>query len=102
FFSSNFFILFPAEGASTVGGKRSDSCSWVFGRSTLPAFANAGRPSAPVTASIGRQVRFSTSSARSLCIGFVPPAKGNLRQISLPRTAAARFAWIFLSLGIFE
>ena len=48
------------------------------GRSTLPALAGAGRPSAPVTASIGRQVRFRTSSARSACIGCMPRGEREL------------------------
>ena len=51
----------------------------------------AGRPSAPVTASAGRQVRLRISSAdRSSSIGCdAAPANGNLRQTSSPRTCAA-------------
>ena len=84
----------PALSAFTVGGRRSESTSRVCGRSTLPALAGGGRPSAPVTARNGRQVRFSTRSERSACIGSMPGMKGNLRQISSPSTSAARRACV--------
>ena len=42
--------------------------------------------------SAGRQVRLSTSSVRSGFIGVMPSRNGNLSQISLPSTSAARWA----------
>jgi len=54
--SSTALICAVARGASSRGGKRSDNFRRVSGRITLPAFAIAGSPSAPVTASAGRQV----------------------------------------------
>ena len=61
-----------------VGGKRNDSFSAVYGRSTFPAFCSDGMPSAPVTASVGRHVLLSSSSYGSFAIGRVPAANGNL------------------------
>ena len=89
-----------ALSALTVGGRRSERTRAVFGRSTLPAFAGAGRPSAPVTESIGRQVRFSARSARSAVIGCIPCTKETGAQISSPSTSAARFACSLRSTGI--
>ena len=50
---------------------RSDSLSAVRGRSTLPASAIDGRPSAPTIDSAGRHVRLSSASARLATIGLV-------------------------------
>ena len=50
---------------STPGGRRNDSLSAVYGRSTLPAFCSDGMPSTPVTDSVGRQVLLSSSSTGS-------------------------------------
>ncbi len=61
-----------------MGGRRIDSLAAVNGLSTLPALPMAGTPSTPIRLTVGRQVRFSTSSARSSDIGRVAPAKGNL------------------------
>jgi hypothetical protein len=48
---------------------RMDSLSEVLGRSTLPAEAIGGSPSAPVTDSAGRQVRLRIASAGSVVVG---------------------------------
>ncbi len=75
--------------ASLVGGRRIDSLAEVKGRSTLPALPIGGMPSMPMVDRVGRQVRFRTSSARSMVTGLMPLAKGNLAQMSSPRTLAA-------------
>ena len=78
---------------------RSDSASDVRGRSTLPAFAGSGSPSAPVTDSAGRHVLFNTSASSPSAIGRMPGTNGNLAWISLPSTSAARFACATRSAG---
>ncbi len=51
--SSAFLTAAAARHGSQVGGVRKDSFSDVRGRSTLPARAVGGRPSAPITVSAG-------------------------------------------------
>src|ERR1700694_5282054 len=76
--SSKRFKCCDARSPSIGGGKRSESLSEVWGRSTLPALALDGSPSAPMTESAGRHVRLSKASARSETIGCVPSANGYL------------------------
>ena len=68
-------ICASAVGPSTSGGSRSDSLNAVRGLSTLPASANGGSPSAPVTDNVGSQVRLSNACTGSLVVGCtVSPA----------------------------
>src|SRR6185437_2553087 len=90
--SSNCLTNSPARTPSSVGGRRSESFTAVNGRNTLPALESGGRPSAPVTASCGRQVRFNTSSVRSSATGFMPGRNGNLSYTAVPSTSAHRRA----------
>ena len=50
----------------------------VEARNTLPAFAVAGRPSAPITLNAGRHARFKISSVESVSTGPAPFTNGNL------------------------
>ena len=54
--------VFAASPASQVGGRRNDSFTVLNGSSVLPASTSAGRPAAPDTLMVGRQVLFSNSS----------------------------------------
>ncbi len=54
--------VFAASSASVVGGRRNDSFKVLNGSSVLPASTRAGRPAAPVTLIVGRQVLLSSSS----------------------------------------
>jgi hypothetical protein len=65
-----------ARPASHVGGRRSDSLSEVFGRSTLPPSAGDGSPAAAVIASAGRHVLFRISSYGSVLTGMPPGGNG--------------------------
>ena len=49
------------------------SLNAVYGRSTLPASFSAGMPSTPVTESVGRQVRLSSTSTGSVVTGSTGP-----------------------------
>src|SRR5207245_2734176 len=64
-----------ARPAPHVGGRRSESLSEDFERSTLPPSAGSGSPAAPVIASAGRHVLFRISSCGSVLTG--PPPGGN-------------------------
>ena len=55
--------------ASISGGVRKLSLNAVYGRSTLPASFSAGKPSAPVTLSVGPQVRLSKACTGSVVVG---------------------------------
>src|SRR5690606_39943432 len=61
---------------SAVGGSRKLNANVVLVRSTLPASAGSGRPEAPITDSVGRQVLFSSSSTSSATTGRVEPCRG--------------------------
>ena len=88
--SSRRFRSAVAVSPSSVGGRRSDSLSEVFGRSTLPALAIGGKPSAPVTDSAGRQVRLSSASVWSATIGCVFPANGYLSHDEIAEDRGGR------------
>jgi hypothetical protein len=81
---------------SSVGGRRKDSFTAVQGLSVLPAEPVAGRPSAPVTDSVGRQVLFSSSSTGSVALGRVLPAQGNSAMHAVPEHLGDR-AGLFLA-----
>jgi hypothetical protein len=81
-----------APTGASVGGNRNDSLRVVCGRSTLPALRKAGRPSAPVTLSVGRQLLLSSSSNGSFETGRIPGINGNLAYTDSPSTVAAAFA----------
>ena len=86
---------------ATVGGRRSDRFSVTCGNRTFPAFSSGGRPSCPVTAIVGRQVRFRMSSAALLPgAGPVLPAQGKRENMSSPRASAAARACSARSSGI--
>jgi hypothetical protein len=59
-----------------LGGRRSDNFSEISGSSTLPADCTAGRPSAPVTASVARHVELMSNSSGSSESGRTPAANG--------------------------
>ena len=89
-----------APAGASVGGRRNDSFNVVCGRSTLPALRNAGRPSAPVMLSVGRQLLLSSSSNGSFETGRMPGSNGNFAYTESPSTAAAALAWMRRSAGI--
>src|SRR5690242_6830336 len=64
--SSSRRMASTARVASTVGGKRKESLNASSGSNTLPAETTGGRPSAPVTASVGRHELLMSSSTGSL------------------------------------
>ncbi len=81
------------------------SLNAVYGRSTLPASFNAGKPSTPVTDSVGFQVRLTSASTGSVVVGSVGPpsaphAHGKRFQTSSPRIFAVAFACSTRSAGI--
>ena len=103
--SSSALISCEAATASTSGGRRSDSLKAVRGRSTLPALDSGGRPSAPVTDSVGRQVRFSRACSGSVVMGSTKPPsapqlQGKRRQTSSPRMRAVACTCSTRSAGI--
>src|ERR1700744_673408 len=67
-----------ALSGSTVGGRRSEIFKDISGNSTLPAALTDGKPSAPVTAKVGRQVLLMSSCAASAFTGLTPGANGIL------------------------
>ena len=77
-----------ARCGSVVGARRNDSFRLVYGRNVLPAAPQAGRPSAPVMLSVGRQVLFSSSSYGSFETARMPWGIGNFSCTVLPSTAA--------------
>src|SRR3954467_13909087 len=50
---------------SVVGASRNESFNVISGNNTLPADPTAGRPSAPVTATVARQVLLISNSTGS-------------------------------------
>src|SRR2546430_2649591 len=86
----------PAALASARGGIRKDSRSLVVGRNTLPAAASAGRPSAPITSSCGRQVRFNRSSVTLAAIVVVGESgtATRLTRFDQQNTAGVRHALV--------
>src|SRR3981081_3671404 len=98
---SNVSLTAPAAtAASVVGASRSDSLNTSSGSSTLPADPTAGRPSAPVTATVARQVLLISSSTGSLDRGCTPLANGSFPATVEPRTFAAAEICARRSLGI--
>src|SRR4051794_21320803 len=67
-----------ARAGSVVGANRNESLQLSSGNNTLPADPTGGRPSAPVTARVARQVLLMISSTGSLDIGRTPGAQGTL------------------------
>ena len=65
-----------SDRTSAAGGTTASSD--VLGRSTLPARPTAGSPSAPMTLSVGRQVRDRSCSAGSSVVGPAPSTNGIL------------------------
>src|SRR5208282_355279 len=93
FSSSIDLSLCVAWRASQVGGSRSDKLSAVIGRSTLPALAAGGSPSAPITVRAGRQVLLRISSTGSLETARAPAIKGKLSAYRV-RTLEAAAIWL--------
>ena len=71
--SSSSLSACAASLPSTSGGMRRLSLNAVNGRSTLPASFIAGKPSTPVTASVGFQVRLISACTGSVVVGKVAP-----------------------------
>src|ERR1700761_8762403 len=78
-----------ATSASVVGASRSESLNDNSGSRTLPADPTGGSPSAPVTATVARQVLLTNSSTGSFDIACTPCTKGSFPATVSPNTAAA-------------
>jgi len=74
-----------ARAASQVGGSRSDSFTASFRQEHITRRTSAGRPSAPVTASVPRQLLLMMSSVGSLEMGCTPLAQGSLPATDAPQ-----------------
>jgi hypothetical protein len=75
--SSSSLSFWPAVGASTLGGSRSESLILVLVRRTLPAELSAGMPPTPVYARAGRHVRLRISSTSATSPGPAFSTNGN-------------------------
>src|ERR1700732_3585876 len=87
--SSVSLTAFTASAGSVVGARRNERLNTSSGSSTLPAEPTAGRPSAPVTATVARQVLLISNSTGSLDRGRTPLANGIFPATLEPRTLAA-------------
>ena len=96
----HFLMASIALSGQTKGGILIESLSAVLGRSTLPASAIAGKPSAPVMVSVGRQVLFKINSTGSSVNGCTPECSGNASKTCVPKIKATLFACSIRSWGI--